>query len=320
VKKHCFVVLLSILSIGATNAQFVSQFSQYMFAKGSFNPAAIAEGDMMNVSGIHRQQWIGMPGAPVDTHFSLSMPFTIKKQNIGVGLAFDNEKLGLFSKQAITLQGAYKLKLWDGVLSLGANLGAISVGFEGDSVHIPSGSYGNDYHVAAGSDPQIPTSKVSGMSFDVSLGAYYTTPKWYLGLSLMDALQPTIKWNDTQETYVGSMLFFTGGYNISMSNPYFTLKPSLLLKTNFVNYQADLDLLLDYNNKFWGGLAYRFNESLIFMGGIHLINGFSIGYSFDLPMSSLIASSFGSHEIFVSYDFKISFDKRRNKYKSVRIL
>lgn len=316
-KKLCLAVLCGVLSLGTTNAQFVSQYSQYMFAKGSFNPAAIAEGDMMRLTGLHRQQWIGMPGAPVDTYFNLSMPFTINKKSFGAGLAFDNEKMGLFTKQFVVLQGAYKMKLGDGLLSLGANIGAISVGFQGDSAYIPTG---NDYHVAAGSDSQIPTSQVSGMALDVSLGAYYSTEKWYAGLSVLDANQPTIRWSDTQESYVGNMFYLTGGYNLALANTNFTLKPSVLVKTNFVNYQTDLDLLLDYKDKFWGGLAYRFKESLIFMGGVKLANGLTIGYSFDLPVTNLISSTYGSHELFVTYDFNISLEKKKNKYKSVRIL
>ena len=299
------------------NAQFVSQYSQYMFVKGSFNPAAIAEGEMMRLSGIHRQQWLGMPGAPADTYFSLSMPFTIDKKSFGAGLVFDDEKMGLFTKQFVALQGAYKFKLGEGVMSLGANIGAISVGFQGDSAYVPTG---DDYHVAKTSDNAIPSSQVSGMALDLSLGAYYSTANWFAGISLMDANQPTIHWTDNQDTYVGSMLYLTGGYSLPIANTNFTFKPSMLVKTNFVNYQTDLDCLLDYKNKFWGGLAYRFDDAVIFMGGIKLANGLTFGYSFDLPVTNLISATYGSHELFVTYDFNISLDKKKNRYKSVRIL
>jgi type IX secretion system PorP/SprF family membrane protein len=317
VKKLCIVVLCCTLVFVTSKAQFVSQYSQYMFAKGSFNPAAIAEGDMMQFTGLHRQQWVGMSGAPVDTYVSLTTPFTYKKKQFGAGLAFNNESLGLFTKQYVALQGAYKRKLGDGILSLGANIGAISIGFKGDSVYIPTG---DDYHVAAGTDDEIPTSQVSGMAFDLSLGAYYSTEDWYAGISVLDINQPTIHWSDSQETYVGSMLFLTGGYNLPLSNTNFTLKPSFLLKTNFVSYQTDVDLLAEYKNKWWGGLAYRFRESVIFMGGIRLAMGLNIGYSFDLPVTNLISTTYGSHEVFLTYDFKILFEKKKNRYKSVRIL
>lgn len=316
-KRICFVVLCGVFSLGVIQAQFVSQYSQYMFAKGSFNPAAIAEGDMMHLCGVHRQQWVGLSGAPVDTYFSLSMPFSFKKENFGVGLSFDNETMGLFTKQFVTLQGAYKFKVEDGILSLGANLGAISIGFKGDEAYIPTT---DDYHVAVASDDQIPTSQVSGMALDLSLGAYYSTSKWYAGFSVLDLNQPTIHWSDTQETYVGAMAYLTGGLNLPLSNTNMTLKPSVLFKTNLVSYQADADLVLDIKDRFWGGLAYRLNDAFIFMGGIRLVNGLAFGYAFDLPVTNLISSTYGSHELFLTYDFNISLEKKKNRYKSVRIL
>lgn len=288
-----------------------------MFANGAFNPAAIAEGDMMHFNGLHRQQWIGMPGAPVDTYLNLSMPFSWNKKLFGAGIAINNEKLGLFTKQFAVFQGVYKHKLKDGILSVGASLGAISIKFQGDSVHIPTG---NDYHTPAGSDGLIPTSAVTGMSFDLGVGVFYSTPVWYAGLSVLDVNQPTIRWSDTQETYVGSMLYLTGGYNLPLTDSRFTLKPSFLFKTNFVGYQTDIDLLLDSKEKFWGGLGYRFKESLIFLGGIRMTNGLTIGYSFDLPLTKIISTSLGSHELCLTYDFNVLFEKKKNKYKSIRIL
>lgn len=316
-KKFCLAVLCCMFYVTYAKAQFVSQYSQYMVAKGSFNPAAIAEGNMMHFYGIHRQQWVGMPGAPVDTYISLSMPVSFNNKLFGVGIAINNEKLGLFTKQYAQFQGVYKTKIQDGILSVGTNIGAISIKFQGDSVHIPTG---NDYHIAPGTDNLIPTSAVSGMSLDLGFGVYYTTSKWYAGISVLDVNQPTINWSETQETYVGSMAYATGGYNFPISDSRFTLKPSLLIKTNFIDYQTDIDLLVESKEKFWGGLAYRLKESLIFLGGIKLTNGLTIGYSFDLPLTKIITTSFGSHELFLAYDFNISFEKKKNRYKSIRIL
>jgi type IX secretion system PorP/SprF family membrane protein len=319
-KKTVFV-LIYVLVVQTASSQFVSQFSQYMFVKSEFNPGAIADnGDMARLSAIHKLQWVGISGAPVNTYVNFSTPFSIKKNLFGAGLSIENQTMGLFSKQNIEVTGAYKLKLLDGILSLGLNAGLVNVSFAGDSVSIPSGDYGNDYHVPAGSDPLIPTSKISGLAFNMSLGAYFYNNKFNIGLSVLNVTAPTIRWSDTQETYVGRMLYLTGGYNLSLANPYFTLKPSVLIKTNFVNYQTDMNLILDYHDKWWGGLGYRFDDAVMFMGGIRLINGLTVGYTFDLPTTSILGASFGSHEIFVTYDFMISFEKRNRKYKSVRIL
>ena len=51
-----------------------------------------------------------------------------------------------------------------------------------------------------------------------------------------------------------------------------------------------------------------------------MLNGLSIGYADDLPASKIITASHGSHELFLSYEFGLSFGKKDKKYKSVRIL
>ncbi|MBB3186936.1 PorP/SprF family type IX secretion system membrane protein [Microbacter margulisiae] len=319
-EKGIFLVLVCFLLTFKMNAQFVSQFSQYMFAKESYNPAALAEYSNITLNGIYKLQWIGISGAPVDANFHGSIPFAVKNKEGNIGISFDNESLGLFNKQEAEIQGAYKMNFANGTLSLGLNIGAIKIGFSGDSAHIPTGVYGNDYHIPASSDPLIPTSQVYGMALDLGLGAFYYSPKMYVGISALNINEPTVQWSSTQSTYVGNMYYLMGGYNIALANPNFILKPSVLIKTDFVNMQSDIDLLMDYKEKFWGGLAYRINDSFVFTGGVNLSNGLSIGYAFDLPITALVSSSFGSHELMISYHFNFSFAKKRNKYKSVRIL
>ena len=61
-------------------------------------------------------------------------------------------------------------------------------------------------------------------------------------------------------------------------------------------------------------------DAVSFLLGIKVLNGLSIGYAYDLPASKIITASHGSHELFLSYEFGLSFGKKDKKYKSVRIL
>ncbi|HPD28143.1 MAG TPA: type IX secretion system membrane protein PorP/SprF, partial [Paludibacteraceae bacterium] len=85
-------------------------------------------------------------------------------------------------------------------------------------------------------------------------------------------------------------------------------------------WQMNVNLLLDYKEKYWGGLSYRIQDAVSFILGIKVLNGLSIGYAYDLPASKIITASHGSHELFLSYEFGLSFGKKDKKYKSVRIL
>ncbi len=97
-------------------------------------------------------------------------------------------------------------------------------------------------------------------------------------------------------------------------------KPSSLVKTDFSSLQCDLTARVEYDNKYWGGLSYRFQDAVMFLAGLNVTGGLSIGYSYDLPTSQIITVSSGSHEILVMYSFEYLFSKKNSKYRSIRIL
>ena len=313
-KKVVFCFLLLLLSIGSAFSQFDAQLSQYMFHNSSFNPAAVGEGDMIQITGQHRIQWVGMPNAPQTTVFSINSPFRIGNVLQGVGVKFLNDKVGLFTNQSVHLQYAFKKKLSTGVLSVGADLGFASIGFDGTKDSIPSGDYHNP------SDPQIPKTDVKGMSFDMSLGLFYSTPKLYAGISYLHVNNPTVSWGNNMEFKETGSMFFTGGYNLILSDSKYVFKPSTLIKTDMSSVQCDLTARMEYDNKYWGGISCRIQDAVVFLAGINISNGLSIGYSYDLPTSKIITASSGSHEILVMYSFEYVFGKKHSKYKSIRIL
>ena len=320
-KKVVLSILLLLISIGSVFSQFDAQLSQYMFHISSFNPAAVGEGNMIQVTGQHRIQWIGIPNAGQTTVFSINAPLKIANSSNGVGFTFLNDKVGQFINQSAHLQYAFKKKLGTGVLSIGADLGFVSLGFNnGDSIQdpkhiIPIG----DYHQIS-EDPEIPKSSVVGMSFDMNVGLFYSTPTYYAGLSYLHLNSPTVNWGDKSEFKEFGTLFLTGGYNLALANPKYVLKPSTLFKTDYSSWQLDLSSRLEYDNKYWGGLSYRVQDAVVVLAGINIAGGLSIGYSYDLPTSQIITVSSGSHEIIVMYSFEYIFGKRNNKYKSIRIL
>ena len=315
-KKVVLSILLLLVSIGSVYSQFDAQLSQYMFHISSFNPAAVGEGNMMQVTGQQRFQWLGIPNAGQTTVVSINSPLRIGKSNNGLGLTILSDKVGLFTDQSAHLQYAYKKKLASGVLSIGADIGFVSIGFRGDSVHtIPIG----DYHNISG-DPIIPKTSVAGMSFDMNIGAFYSTPTYYAGVSFSHLNSPTVTWGDTLKFKQYGTCYLTGGCSLALPDSKYVLKPSTLIKTDFSTFQIDLSSRLEYNNKYWLGLSYRFQDAVVFLAGINLAGGLSIGYSYDLPTTQIITVSSGSHEFLLMYSFEYLLGKRNSRYKSIRIL
>lgn len=307
-----FSVILLLVCCFSVSGQSEPQITQYVFASETYNPASLVERNTISLIGLHRQQWIGMPNAPQTTFFSANAPFVLFQREHRGGIIFSNDNAGLFSTQSVNIQYAYKYKLGKGVLGFGLNLGFISQTFKGDSVrHVTS-----DYHTI---DSHVPTQSVSGMSFDMGLGVFYQIKRFHVGVSMLHLIEPVFDLDDNVESFTGRVMFFNGGYVYVLPNSRYKLYPTALLKTDFVSLQADLNLRLELNDKYWGGIGWRLQDAVTFMAGINLMESLSIGYSFDLATNQIIANSAGSHELFVRYDFLIG-KKKTNKYKSIRIL
>ena len=314
-------IVLLIFSMACTLpafSQFEAQLSQYMFHPATYNPAAIAEGGMINVTGQHKIQWLGMPGAPQTTFFTINAPCRGSKTvTQGLGIRFLNDKIGAFTNQSAGLQYSFKKNIGKGVLSMGADLGFVSVGFIADSVK--KSDINSEYHDFSG-DMTIPTADENGMSLDMSVGAFYSAPKYYAGISYVHLNAPAVKLGEKSIFHVRGVMYLTGGYDAAFANPKLLLRTSTLLKTDYTTWQAELSSRLEYDKRFWGGLSYRYQDAVIVLAGLNLASGFTLGYAYELPTGKMLRVSSGSHELLLSYSFAFDLSKNKNKYKSIRIL
>lgn len=319
-----YVVLLILLVVaGVLRAQFDPQIGQYMYLPTSYNPAAAGEDDLMKVAGLHRMQYVDITNAPMTTYFSFSSPFVIGKTKHGAGVRFMNDRFGLWTNQALHLQYCYRQKLGKGYLSAGVDLGFLNVGFKGDSVNLRelSSALPDQYQEA---DDLIPSGSVSGMGFDMGLGLYYKTSKWWVGASYSHLTQPKVSWlSGTKEIEVrprGTM-YVGGGYDFRLRRHRdWKLSPSALLMTDFTSWDINTTLMCEYKDKYRWGLGYRIGASVNILLGIDIISGLQLGYTVEIPTNMLITESYGSHEIYLSYGFDILKPKLTNRYKSVRYL
>jgi len=295
--------------------------SQYMFHNSSFNPAAVGENNMIQIIGQHRIQWVGFPNAGQTTVFSINSPLKFGKTESGIGFRFLNDRVGLFTNRSAQLQYAYKKRILGGLLSVGADIGFVSVGFHGDSVNVANHVINiGEYHRYMSSDPSIPQTSVAGMGLDMSMGVFYSTPKYYGGLSFTHLNHPMINLDDKSNVGLLGTMYLTGGCSYKLLNPQYVLKPTALLKTDFRSLQLDVSARVEYDNKYWGGLSYRLQDAVVLLAGINLVGGLAVGYSYDLPTSKVITVSSGSHEIVLIYNFAYVSAKRTSKFKSIRIL
>ena len=310
-KRILIIIPLMFLACQKSNAQYDVSFSHYFDMDPSFNPGAVGKQSKLNINGAYALDFAGYGHNPRTMYLAGDMPLYFAKVYHGVGIQLLNDKIGLFIHQRLALQYAYKCKLVGGILSAGVQLGFLSETFNGSKAD--PGESG---------DPVFSMTDVSGSGLDLGFGLYYLHGPWYAGLSVQHLNSPKVELGETNKLPIAPTYYLTGGYNIKLRNPFLTINPSILVRTDGSAYRADVTGRLVYTHEkkiMYGGVSYSPTNSVTFMFG-GSFHGIVIGYSYELYTSSINPGN-GSHELFVGYQTDINLVKKgKNKHKSVRIL
>lgn len=310
------IIILGVI-VNYSHAQVDSHFSLFEYSQNVFNPGAAGGNDAMCVTSIHRQQWVGFNsgdgGRPITTIFSFDMP--ISAINSGVGFVINQDMEGFQSDLRLKLNYAYRADLDFAMLGVGIGLGVVHRVINPDWIP-PSYLQGGGIY----NDPTLPKMQSKNV-FDVDFGATLISTDYWAGFSITHLLQPKINYDNVLlPTYLSRQIYLTGGYNFNLPNPSFDILASAIIQADgfFKSTEMQFNVKLLYEKKFWGGISYRFTEAIVPMIGVHLLNGLSVGYSYDIGVSKL--SSKGSHEIMVRYCFNLGLTKNPTKSRNLRRL
>lgn len=106
--KKSLITFIVILTTSVSFAQQDAQFTQYMYNTINVNPAYAGSRSVMSIFGLHRNQWIGIDGAPVTNTFSINSP--ISNSNLGIGLSFINDEIGPSVENSISADVSYTIR------------------------------------------------------------------------------------------------------------------------------------------------------------------------------------------------------------------
>lgn len=310
-KRLVTIIVFGLLAAGIL-AQQDPKFTQNMLLAPYYNPGAVGSSDKICIGAAFRNQWTGLPDAPVTTTFTAHMPFNLLGRSHGVGINLMNDRLAFNNDFLFSVSYAYRMDVGMGKLGIGLNIGVANQSME------PTWS-GQDV-IRPDADPSIPTGG-SVFGFDMGLGVYYNTENLYVGLSTSHLNQTSFIYpEENEETKLIRHYYLMAGYNIQLTNPMFEVMPSLMVQSDGRSHDVYLNTNVRYNKKFWGGVSYSVRGALSALFGIELMNGLRIGYSYDFELSPLMGYNSGSHEVTVRYCFDLSVDKSPQKYKSLRFL
>ena len=232
-----------------------------------------------------------------------------------MGLSILDDRLGFEHNMAINLSYAYKLDLGAGTLGIGLSGGLLNKTIKGEW-SIPD----SDFHTSPGQDPAIPEGEEAGIAFDMGAGLFYNSETFYAGFSATHLMEPTVDYGLSAKSDMKRHYYLTAGYNYNLPNPILELQPSVLAKYDGASMQLDVNAMLIYNKRFWGGVSYRLGDAIVAMAGAELTNGMRVGVAYDFTTSAIATYSHGSVEFMVSYSLELGGDKANRKYRSIRIL
>lgn len=281
----CAFILQSMYS------QQDSQYTQYMYNTPLVNPAYAGSRETITAFLLHRNQWVGLDGAPVTNNFSINMP--VGDSNFGIGLNFVNDKIGPVNENEISADLAYFIQISENYkLSLGlkgtANLFQLDV---------------NKLRIFDPADPQFQNVDTE-FSPNVGAGLYLFSDKTYFGLSVPNFFE-SYRYNDNNVEITKEKMhfYFIAGHVFTLS-PNIDFKPAVLSKiVEGAPLQADVTANFLFFDKLTLGAAYRWDASVSALAGFQISDSWFIGYGYDLETTKLSNYNSGSHEIFLRYEF-----------------
>lgn len=286
-------ILILFLPVGLTGQVNYSS-DVYNLDKLIINPAFAGSQDALSITALYRNQWIGFDNAP--KNYSVSTHAPLHNDRMGLGLYIEKSSLGIFKETNIMANYAYSTELSNGKLAFGLGIG----------VTICNIAW-NELVSSVSGDMVLMNEPVNNTLPNVSIGTYYYTRNYFIGLSVPFLFSHekddiTGKYHTSYDLN-NNIFHLTGGYNFVL-NPQFSLSPSILLKYRPAGaVQIDCNFLVSLKDRISIGLGYRNQNTMIAMLDIRLNPQIRMAYAYDFDLSALSKYKGGSHEIGINYIF-----------------
>lgn len=287
--KLFFFVLLLLTYIG--HAQQDAQFTQYMYNTININPAYAGSRGALSVFALHRDQWVGLDGAPKTNTISVNTP--INNSKIGLGVSLVNDKIGPTNENQFSVDLSYTVptsEAWK--LSFGIK-GTADI-FNLDVTKLNPENQG---------DPQFQNLD-NDFSPNIGAGIYWHSDNAYIGLSVPNFIQ-TNRYDDNDVAIYKDKInyYLMGGYIFDFSQEV-KFKPAVLTKmVEGAPLQVDVSANFLFFEKLTLGAAYRWDAAVSAMAGFQLTDALYLGYAYDNETTRLRNYNSGSHEIFLRFEF-----------------
>lgn len=334
-RKILFFILISFACFDDLKAQD-PHFTQFYAAPTYLNPSFVGTARNSRITSIYRNQWSKLPGDYNTANIALD--HNLKDLHSGVGLLFTADRQGVSS---------YKLNELDLVYSYGVQIQkkwalrtGLQFGWAQRSLKPDELVFGNQLDVdqgftgaTSGEFSNNPTKNY----LNISSGLLAYSKYLWVGFSAHNINRPNQSFLTGGNSIVpvryslhakGKIEIVRGKYTNNKRVYY--LSPAMNYRKQGKNDQLDLGFYINYQPIVFGAwyrgipVTKRINaryvnqDALAVLIGFHYQDFLTIGYSYDLTISSLGPGSGGSHEL--SVGIEIDYPKKPQKPKYDKFL
>lgn len=315
------VVVFLLLSSSSLVGQDV-QFSQFYSAPLYLNPAFTGATQLTRVGSNYRSQWPALQANFVT--LSAYVDFFIDDKNSGVGFLIQTDKEGLAGLRSTSFTGTYSYQLPISeafTFRVGAN-----AGYYLRDINFSALTFGDQFVDGVISNPtgEVFNTGATKNFFNLGSGVLLYSNDIWLGVAV-DHLNTPNQSLIGQEDKLAMKISVHGGYKFKFRSGVNgqgmytrpqerSLTPTFQYKQQGNFSQIDLGMYLTYEPLILGlwyrGVPYKVvndfpnHESVVVLLGFvqkTKDSSFKVGYSYDVTISKLGASSGGAHEFSISY-------------------
>jgi type IX secretion system PorP/SprF family membrane protein len=288
------------------SAQQDAQYTQFMHHKLTYNPAYAGNSEGASVTALYRSQWISLEGAPSSQLLSANIPLV--NNRVGVGVNLVRNSIGISDSYTADGIYAYRTPLGRGTLAIGvqASVRKLLMNFSDPRVIATNGVAG---------DQAIPGGLQSKFFPNFGMGVYYSTSRYYFGLSVPRLLKNNLNYNNGQTIIDREVqhIYAMAGTVFKVA-PDVHLQPQFLLKyAQGAPFDADFNLNAIFFERYTAGLSYRLGgsksngigESVDLLVSAQLSNKLFFGLGYDVTLTGLGRYNSGSAEAIFRYAFSV---------------
>lgn len=284
-----------------STAQQDNQYTQFAYTRLNYNPAVAGLKDELSLTGRIRNQWSGIEGAPQAQSLLIEFPTIFDK--VGIGVIANRATIGIQERNDLAAMYAYKVKLQEATISFG-----LQVSFR---------QFINDFTRPGliaidgfDQDASLTRQRFSTNIFNLGVGAFLDSKRYYLGIAVPRYLRSNIDVNqDNNGSREVRHIYGMFGLKFNLSSNWKT-EPQFLLK---LAEQAPFDL--DIQNNFIyqdqvhlgfniraGGIQESLFESFALLIGFKFTEEIFASLSYDFNTTTLRQFEEGSFEVLLSYN------------------